>query len=305
MALRAWQKTLYAVILIGLGLALAFFRGGYLNIFIFSALINAVMAVSYDIPGRSLGLISLGHATFFGLGAYIFGISVTKGLAFFPALILTGMISFLGALMLAIPLTRLNHGYFSLTTLGVLFIFQRFSESLEGLTGGPAGLYIPESISASHCSFLALLLLILTTLGYGLYLSSRWGLYAIETRASREAAESIGIPTHIVKVVALTAAALPAALAGALHLARTSHISPGSGFSLTMSITALLASRIVPLRGALGPLLGALLITAAEEVIWTKFVGFNQALFGLILLAAAFYQGIDLTRIFPLKKKMH
>ncbi|MFC1859431.1 hypothetical protein ACFL9U_15585 [Thermodesulfobacteriota bacterium] len=297
MALRVWQKTLYAVILVGLGLALVFFRGGYLNIFIFSALINAVMAVSYDIPGRSLGLISLGHATFFGLGAYIFGICVTKGLAFFPALILTGMISIPGALMLAIPLTRLNHGYFSLATLGVLFIFQRFSESLEGLTGGPAGLYIPEIISVSQCSFLALLLLILTTLVYGLYAGSRWGLYAIETEADREAAESIGIPTHIVKVVAFTAAALPAALAGALYLARTSHIS------LTMSITALLASRIVPLRGALGPLLGALLITVAEEVIWTKFAGFNQALFGLILLAAAFYQGIDLTRIFPLKKK--
>lgn len=70
-------------------------------------------------------------------------------------------------------------------------------------------------------------------------------------------------------------------------------MSPVSGFSLTLSITALLASRIVPARGILGPLLGVLLITAAEEVIWTKFEGFNHALFGLILLGAAWYQGVQ------------
>jgi len=58
MALRVWQKILYAVVLIGLGLALAFFRGGYLNIFIFSALINASnqaiwqAKVAPDVQGR-------------------------------------------------------------------------------------------------------------------------------------------------------------------------------------------------------------------------------------------------------------
>jgi ABC-type branched-subunit amino acid transport system permease subunit len=91
-------------------------------------------------------------------------------------------------------------------------------------------------------------------------------------------------------------AAIPACMAGVLHLARNSHVSPDSGFSLTLSITALLASRIVPVKGILGPLLGVLLITAAEEIIWTKFEGFNHAWFGLILLFAALYQGIDVKR---------
>jgi hypothetical protein len=52
----------------------------------------------------------------------------------------------------------------------------------------------------------------------------------------------------------------------------------------------------VPVRGILGPLLGVLLITAAEEIIWTKFEGFNHAWFGLILLCAALYQGVDFRR---------
>ena len=129
-----------------------------------------------------------------------------------------------------------------------------------------------------------------------LFSRSRWGLYSKETEASEEAAETIGIPTRTVKILCLMTAAVPACMAGALHLARTSYVSPVSGFSLTLSITALLASRVVPVRGILGPLLGVLLITAAEEVIWTKFEGFNHAWFGLILLGAALYQGIDFRR---------
>jgi len=289
--IRTWQQALFATILFALGLATIFLTSGYPSILIFSVLINGIMAVSYDIPGRSLGLISLGHATFFGLGAYFFGICITKGLPFLPAFIAAAVLSAGCAAMIAIPLGRLNHGYFSLATLGILFIFQRLTENLESLTAGAAGLYIPKTISQYHCGLLALLLFLVTALGHKLYNGSRWGIYAKETEADEEAAQSIGIPTHRAKTICLMAAALPAAMAGALYLARTSYVSPASGFSLTLSITALLASRIVPVKGVMGPLLGALLITALEEIIWTKFVGFNQALFGLILLAAALYQG--------------
>lgn len=270
----------------------ALFSEGYVGIFIFSLIINGIMAVSYDIPGRSLGLISLGHATFFGIGAYCFGIGISKGLSFFPALILTVLPSSVAAMVVTLLLSGLNHGYYSLATLGVLIIFQRILETLDGVTGGSAGLYIPETISKYHCSLLAAFLLLATAACHALFFRSRWGLYAKETEASEEAAEAIGIPTRKVKMLCLMTAAIPACMAGALYLARTSYVSPPSGFSLTLSITALLASRIVPVRGLLGPLLGVLLITSAEEVIWTKFEGFNHAWFGLILLGAALYQGL-------------
>lgn len=277
-------------------LSSAVFSKGYVGIFVFSLIINGTMAVSYDIPGRSLGLISLGHAVFFGLGAYCFGVVISKGLSFFPALILSVMMSFAGALMITLLMAGLNHGYYSLATLGMLIIFQRLFETLESITGGSAGLYIPETISKLHCNLLAAFLLLATSGCHVFFSRSRWGLYSKETEASEEAAEAIGIPTRTVKILCLMTAAIPACIAGALYLARTSHVSPVSGFNLTLSITALLASRIVPVRGILGPLLGVLLITAAEEVIWTKFEGFNHAWFGLILLGAALYQGIDFRR---------
>ena len=291
--MKIWRISFLTVILGALVISAAYFSEGYLGILVFSLIINGIMAVSFDIPGRSLGLISLGHATFFGMGAYCFGISITQGFTFFPALILSVLFSAMGAFIITLLLAGLGHGYYSLATLGVLIIFQRLSETLESLTGGSAGLYIPETISKLHCNILAAFLLLATAACHVLYSRSRWGLYSKETEVSEEAAEAIGIPTRKVKTICLMLSAIPASMAGLLHLARTSHVSPVSGFSLTLSITALLASRIVPARGILGPLVGVLLITAVEEVIWTNFEGFNHALFGLILLAAAFYQGVE------------
>jgi len=294
--MKPWQMSFSILILTALMLFSAVFSEGYVGIFVFSLIINGIMAVSYDIPGRSLGLISLGHAVFFGLGAYCFGIAISKGLSFFPALILSVILSFAGALMVTLLMAGLKHGYYSLATLGMLIIFQRLFETLDSLTGGSAGLYIPVTISKLHCNLLATFLLVATAACHTLFSRSRWGLYSKETEASEKAAEAIGIPTRTVKILCLMTAAIPACMAGVLHLARNSYVSPVSGFSLTLSITALLASRVVPVRGMLGPLLGVLLITAAEEVIWTKFEGFNHAWFGLILLGAALYQGIDFRR---------
>jgi len=291
--MKPWQTSFSVIIMALLMLSSIIFAKGYSGIFVFSLIINATMAVSYDIPGRSLGLISLGHAVFFGLGAYGFGIFISKGISFVPALILSGILSFIGSLMITLLMSGLKNGYYALATLGILIIFQRLFETMENITGGSAGLYISETLSNLQCNLLAVFLLLATAACHVLFSKSRWGLYSKETEADEDAAEAIGIPTRTVKILCLLTAAIPACMAGALHLARTSHISPASGFSLTLSITALLASRIVPFRGILGPLLGVLVITAAEEFIWTNFEGFNHAWFGLILLGAALCQGID------------
>ena len=65
--MKIWRISFMTVILGALVISAAYFSEGYLGIFVFSLIINGIMAVSLDIPGRSLGLISLGHATFFGM----------------------------------------------------------------------------------------------------------------------------------------------------------------------------------------------------------------------------------------------
>ena len=289
------------MILLALALSATAFSKGYAGIFTFSLIINGIMAISYDIPGRSLDFISLGHAVFFGLGAYFFGIAVSKGFSFFPAFALSMLLSSAAAGEVILLTAGLSHGYYSLATLGILIIFQRLFETMEGVSGGSAGIYIPKPISNLQCALLAAFLLLATAAGHAVFSCSRWGFFSMETKADEQAAEVIGIPTRKLKILCLMTGAIPACMAGILYLARTSHVSPVSGFSLTLSITALLGSRILPIEGVLGPVLGALVLTAAEEIIWTKFEGFNLAWFGLMLLGAALYQGLNFRN---LKKRM-
>jgi len=291
--MKPWKTSLAFVILIALTVSAAAFSKGYAGIFTFSLIINAIMAISYDIPARSLDFISLGHAVFFGLGAYFFGIAVSNGFSFFQAFTLSVLLSVAVSGMVVLLTAGLSHGYYSLATLGLLIIFQRLFETLEGVSGGSAGIYIPEPISNFQCALLAAFLLLATAACHVVFSCSRWGFFSMETKADEQAAEAIGIPTRRLKILCLMTGAIPACVAGILYLARTSHVSPISGFSLTLSITALLGSRIVPINGVLGPVLGILVITAAEEIIWTKFQSFNLAWFGLILLVAALYQGVN------------
>jgi branched-chain amino acid transport system permease protein len=299
--MTSWKTSLAFTILIALAVSAVEFSKGYAGIFTFSLIINGVMAISYDIPGRSLDFISLGHAVFFGLGAYFFGIAVSKGFSFLPAFALSMLLSTAAAGMVVLLTAGLSHGYYSLATLGILIIFQRLFETMEGVSGGSAGIYIPEPISNFQCALLAAFLLLATAVGHVVFSCSRWGFFSMETKADEQAAEVIGIPTRRLKILCLMTGAIPACMAGIFYLARSSHVSPVSGFSLTLSITALLGSRIVPIQGVLGPVLGILVITAAEEIIWTKFEGFNLAWFGLILLGAALYQGLNFRN---LKKRM-
>ncbi len=282
--------------LAGLAAASLVRTGGYFDFFIFSVLINGAMAVSYDIPGGSLGLISLGHATFFGLGGYTFGIALTRGCPLSIAIALALVVGAAAGYLLAFPLARLKDGYYALATLGILFIMKLGADSLGSLTGGSAGLYAPLKASRELFNPLAFSLFAAACLMHYLVLRSRFGILFKQTEASEDVARSVGIDTEKIKIAGLFFASGPPALAGALYIARTSYLSPDSGFSLSLSITALLASRLLPFEGLAAPVIGALLLTLAEELIWTGLAGFQHALFGALLLFFAIVKGRSLLR---------
>lgn len=290
------QKTALGVVLAGLAAASLFGAGDYLDFFLFSLLINATMAVSYDLPGGYLGLISLGHAAYFGMGGYAFGIALSRGAPWPLALVAALAAGGVAGLLLAFPLARLKDGYYSLATLGILFILKLGAESLGGLTGGSAGLYAAMDLSGRSVKLLALGLFLATCLMHWLVLRSRFGLLFRQTEASEDVARSVGIDTDAVKLAGIVFSSLPAALAGALYIARTSYLSPDSGFSLSLSITALLASRLLPFEGLAAPVFGAVLLSIAEELIWTGLAGFQHGLFGALLLAFAVYKGRSLLK---------
>ena len=139
--------------LLGFGALLVFavlpqFSSGYTVRIVINACRNLVLALSFDIIGGYTGYINLGHAAFFGISAYAFGICVNAGV---PVLV-AGALAVGGTALLAglmsYPFFRLRGPYYALATFGLLKLCEELALTLSGLTGGSGGLSVlwPENL---------------------------------------------------------------------------------------------------------------------------------------------------------------
>lgn len=239
------------------------------------AVVLALLATAINIAIGYLGLISFGHAAFFGLGAYAAGILNTSlGINFW----LSGVIAIIpGACLGAVvgfASLRLQGPYFAIATLAVAEIMRLVAANWVSLTRGPLGIIVPrpridffETLGLTFAQYhlviclgtLALVLCVLQRL-----MNSPYGRAWIALRDQQSLAESVGIAPLRYRVFAIALSGGIAALAGALLVPRILVLSPDL-FGVTNSATGLLAA-ILGGRGTLiGPLIGGIAFAVAPE----------------------------------------
>lgn len=292
--------TRSALLLAVLALPVVFNQAFYQHILI-SAAINIILAVSLGIIVGYIGELSLAHGAFYGIGAYTSALLMIKlGLPFvlaFPlAVIFAGLMGFI----IGIPALRLSGHYFAIATLGFQGIVILLIINLVDLTRGPMGLPgIPSpgtlDIFGLTVSFqdkipyyyltltVMILILILTRnlLGY------KYGQAFIATREDSMLAASIGVQPRKYRMLAFTVSTAMAGAAGSLYAHYALFISPDS-FHLGESIY-IATMVIIGGRGTIvGPLIGAVLLTALPEVL--RFTGDLQfVLYGLMLMVVVIF----------------
>ena len=102
--------------------------------------INSIVVLGLNLFIGYAGQISLGHAAFFGLGAYGSAIAtVDFGLSAWPAMLLVAALVALIALLIGIPALRLSGHYLAMATLGLNFVFHTILLQWDDVTGGPSG----------------------------------------------------------------------------------------------------------------------------------------------------------------------
>jgi branched-chain amino acid transport system permease protein len=131
---------------------------------------------------------------------------------------------------------------------------------------------------------LSLILSLIVVGVHWLLCGSRLGLKLSSIRESEEMAESVGINCGQVKRLALIFSAVPAALAGGLHAREISFVIPAEAFGLENSLAPLLMCLLLKPGTTWGPLLGALILSAAQEFIWTTVPSFRLSLYGILLI---------------------
>lgn len=260
----------------------------------------AAMAQAWNIVGGLANQISLGHAAFFGLGAYTSTILLVRfGLT--PWLgIVAGMAAAAGAgALLSLPTMRLKGHYFALATLAFGEVLRSIGNSWSSVTGGPSGIAVPlvpgagfsmmQFSSSRPYFYIMLAALILISAIYWKISSSRLGYALRAVKANVDSAEVIGINTARTKILAATISAGLMGACGVLYAQFNFFFDPDSVFSLvSISVRVALICIIGGIGTVAGPIIGACFLLPLEEIfnatLSSKGAGISQLAFGLILI---------------------
>jgi len=287
-----------AVGLVGWGIDNAY----YLQLLIFIGL-NTLLALSLNMLMGYAGQISLGHAAFYGIGAYVTAVLTATFqwpvLLALPASVGSAMII---AWIVGMPTLRLSGYYLGMGTLGFGMIVQIIFREWSSITGGASGFVgIPplEIGPVSFASdkayfFLVWAVVLLVIIMCRRIIDSRVGRALRSIHDGEKAAAAVGVDTRALKLKIFILSAGIAALAGFLYAHLIYFISPGTfGFMTSIKIVTMVV--IGGMASVWGALFGASLLTLLPE--WLHaFSEFEMVVYGLILMTVMIFMPRGLTR---------
>jgi branched-chain amino acid transport system permease protein len=242
-------------------------------------LIYVITAMGLNLTVGYAGQKSLGHAAFFGIGAYTLAIMLKAGLSFWLGLPMAALGCFVVGLALGFPALRVQTIYLAFATLGfntAIWLVMRNEEWLTGGTFGINNIARPEAFGVSFDGNLAYyylvlgIALLLAVLLLGL-LRSPWGKAFTALRDNPIRAESLGVDIRNYTLLSFAIGAAYAGIAGALFASLVQFIDP-SPFNVEASIMMYLMVVVGGPGYFFGPMIGA-----AVGVILPEWLRFAQA----------------------------
>ena len=279
------------VLLIAIALAFPAFVSGYWLRVVTSALMFGVLAQGANIISGYAGCPALGNIVFFGVGAYGAAVLMTAlKLAFFPALLLSGLIGTAYALILGIPVLKTKGHYFVMATIGLNDATHELVNNIDSLTQGSRGIALPLPDTGNvpipvffYFVMLAILLaVIFATWGIT---RSRMG-YALKAiKSDGEAARAVGINVTFYRVGAWAISAFFTALAGGAFAYWMTFIEPHVVFDIVMSVKMFIMMALGGAGTIIGPTVGAIILELLSETVWGGFPQLHYVVLGAALIA--------------------
>jgi len=235
----------------------------------------AILASSWNMIGGYAGQTSFGHAAFLGMGAYVTGILWSQAkLNPLIALPIGGLVAAGYGVLVGIPTLRLRGPYFAIATIGVGEATRLFATNFDDifgitLTKGVTGISLGgpsmpnvEPVVVHYATIVVFVVVILTTMWIR---AGRFGLGLFALNMDRDAAETVGVPTARLQVLALAVSAFFAASAGGLYAMRQQFLDPASMFGFDKSIAVVLMPVVGGIGTVWGPIFGAILYSTVQD----------------------------------------
>ncbi len=290
---RASPAGWIAIVAVAMLAVVPLLCGGHVVDKLTTLCVYVLLAVMWNLLAGYAGLVSVGQQAFFGLGGYFALRLVEAGLPPYPALVAGAFASAGIAVPISLFLLRLRNGEFAIAmwvTAEAFRLLVMFDPLVQGETGTSLlalNAYEPD-LRRNLTYWVALASMAAMTAGSYWLLCRRIGWAARAIRDDEDAAASIGIETMRVKRVIFIVAALGCALAGCIWLASAITFQPRTNFGVQWTVFMLFMVLVGGLRSFEGPIIGALLFFAVQEI-FGDFGAWYLAGLGAVAVAFALY----------------
>jgi len=316
-------RTGSMVALLVFAVAFPFLFGMYHTNVMITAFIYVILALGLNIVVGLGGLLNLGYAAFFGVGAYTYGLmwkyvgpsfvaaGIDTGWLFWISLPMAGIIATLFGILLSLPVLRLRGDYLAIITLAFGEIFRMVMQNSGDITGGATGISLiprpwffgqklPPTKAATYIYFIAIVLVIITIFVVRRIEDSRVGRALEAMREDEIACEAMGINLVRNKLITFALGAFWAGIAGVLMAAQTTYINPDS-FTLWESIIILMAVVIGGTGSIPGVIGGAILLKLLPEY-FRALAQYRMLIYGIAMILVILFKPDGLI---PRKRKQY
>ncbi len=263
-----------------------------------SVLLFAGWATSWDLLGGWNGQVSLGHASFVGLGAYFVAIGEGQfGLAPWWTMTMAAAVAAVLAYFWGWLTFSLRGPYFSLSTIAVAEILRLIAINEEWLSGGATGVFIatlPEPFGIDLFSrtaqfYMALAFAAVVIASVIVISRAQFGYQLRAVREDEDSAMAAGIDPTATKLKAFMLSAALTSIGGGIYGIVLAFIEPHVIFALLLSVQIALTA-IIGGRGTIwGPAVGALVLIGAGEMFRTTFAEANMLIYGILILVVVLF----------------
>lgn len=322
-----WQnraiRTPATLVMLLLVVAYPFAFGMYHTNIMITAMIYVILALGLNIVVGLGGLLNLGYAAFFAVGAYTYGLlwryagpvfveaGLHTGWLFWIALPLAGVIAVVFGILLSLPVLRLRGDYLAIITLAFGEIVRMVLQNSGNVTGGATGISLiprpwllgmklPPKQASVYIYYIVFVLVMLTIFVVRRIEDSRVGRALEAMREDEIACEAMGIDLVQNKLITFALGAFWAGIAGVILAAQTTYINPDS-FTLWESIMVLMAIVIGGTGSIPGAIGGALLLKLLPEY-FRPLAQYRMLIYGIAMIIVIMFKPDGL---FPRNRKKY
>lgn len=259
---------------------------------VFRIALFAALGLAWDLVGGYAGQLSLGHAAFFGLGAYGLALLTKAAVPMWLAVFLAALIATAFAAVMGRIMFRLRGPYFALATIAAAEVLRLLATNLD-ITQGAIGVTTPALFTGRYFwrwFYLSAVALAALTFIVNAWVSqSRFGYYLMAIREDEDTASAVGIDTASYKNRALLISAFITALGGTLYASAFQFIIPDNVLTIDISLQVAIITMLGGAGTLLGPIVGAILLLSASEIFKNQFKESHLLIYGILIVLVVLF----------------